>query len=286
MSRCDKCPRKAIIYQRYSGMHLCREHFEEDVHRKIREALRRTGLFGHGARIAMGLDGGRRSATLAFVLKNIFIRRKDIDIFAIIIDEGREGQSTNRARQVADLLDIPYAVRSLPLLPLRSLRPALHGPSLPGEGWEGGAGIADQKREMLFCAAREKGAGVLATGEDLDDEALQIFINYLRGDVDAVMSETSGAGAEGRDPIAWIKPLRRIPEKEVRLYAIGHGLGYDDGGGDPSAGEMKWEAKRLLCGFDCRHPGTNYSLLRSVEKGPGGKTAAFARAKPLSEDAK
>jgi tRNA(Ile)-lysidine synthase TilS/MesJ len=248
-------------------MHLCREHFEEDVHRKIREALRRTGLFGHGARIAMGLDGGRRSATLAFVLKNIFIRRKDIDIFAIIIDEGREGQSTARARQVADLLDIPYTVKSLPLLPLP---PALHGSSLPGEGWGGQAGRAG-KKEMLFCAAQEKRAGVLATGEDLDDEALQIFINYLRGDVDAVMSETYCAGAEGGDPIAWIKPLRRIPEKEVRLYAIGHGLGYDDAGGDPSAGEMEWEAKRLLCGFDCRHPGTNYSLLRSLEKVPGAK---------------
>jgi len=249
-------------------MHLCREHFEEDVHRKIREALRRTGLFGHGARIAVGLDGGRKSATLAFVLKDIFIRRKDIDIFAIIIDEGGEGQSMARACQAADLLDIPYTVKSLPHLPLP---PALHGSSLPGKGWWGGAGIADQKSEMLFCAAREKGAGVLATGEDLDDEALQIFLNYLRGDVDAVMSETSNAGAEGGDPIAWIKPLRRIPEKEVRLYAIGHGLGYDDAGGDPSAGEMEWEAKRLLCGFDCRHPGTNYSLLRSLEKVPGAK---------------
>ena len=283
MSRCDKCLHKAIIYQRYSGMHLCREHFEEDVHRKIREALRRTGLFGHGARIAVGLDGGRKSATLAFVLKDIFIRRKDIDIFAIIIDEGGEGQSTARACQAADLLDFPYTVKSLPHLPLP---PALHGSSLPGKGWWGGAGIADQKSEMLFCAAREKGAGVLATGEDLDDEALQIFLNYLRGDVDAVMSETYCAGAEGGDPIAWIKPLRRIPEKEVRLYAIGHSLGYDDGGDDSSAGEMKWEAKRLLCGFDCRHPGTNYSLLRSVEKGPWGKKAALARAKPLSEDAK
>ena len=141
-------------------MHLCREHFEEDVHRKIREALRRTGLFGHGARIAVGLDGGRRSATLAFVLKDLFIRRKDIDLFAIIIDEGREGQSTARARQVADLLDIPYTVKSLPLLPLP---PALHGSSLPGEGWGGQAGRAAGKKEMLFCAAREKGAGVLAT---------------------------------------------------------------------------------------------------------------------------
>ncbi len=60
MTKCDKCQRCAIIYQRYSGMHLCREHFEEDVHRKIREALRKTGLFGRDARIAVGLDGGQK----------------------------------------------------------------------------------------------------------------------------------------------------------------------------------------------------------------------------------
>jgi tRNA(Ile)-lysidine synthase TilS/MesJ len=252
-------------------MHLCREHFEADVHRKIREALRLTGLFGQGARIAVGLDGGRKSAALAFVLKNIFIRRRDIDIFAVIIDEGRGGRSTAQARQVAEQLDIPYTVKSLPLLPLP---PALHGSYLPGEGHPGQAGIADQKREMLFRVAREKGAGILATGEDLDDEALQIFIYYLRGNVDVVMSGTTGVGAEGGGPIIWIKPLRRIPEKEVRLYAIGRCLGNDDIGDESIAGEMECEAKRLLRGFDCRHPGTNYSLLRSLEKGPEAKKQA------------
>ena len=243
MTECDKCHSLAIIYQRYSGMHLCREHFEEDVHRKIRGGLRKTGFFGHGARIAVGLDGGQKSAALAFVLKNLFICRRDIDLLAVIIDEGKKTSPTaDQARHVAEQLNLPYIVKSLPLLP------NLKSPCPVHTTW---------KRELFFCAAEENGAGILATGETLDDEALEIFIGCLRGDVDVVVSEHK---------IPWIKPLRRIPEKEVRLYAIGHDLGFADVGEMPNA--LYREAKRLLRGFDSRHPGTNYSLLRGLEKSP------------------
>ncbi|MCX6672313.1 MAG: tRNA lysidine(34) synthetase TilS [Methanothrix sp.] len=248
MTKCDKCHNLAIIYQKYSGMHLCREHFEEDVHRKIREALRKTGLFGRDARIAVGLDGSRKSATTAFVLKNLFIRRKDIDLLAVIIDEEKKTSPTaDQARRVAEQLSLSYIVMSLPLLPDHEPPHVIH---------------STRKRELLFCTAVENGAGILATGETLDDEALEIFIGYLRGDVDAVVSEHK---------IAWIKPLRRIPEKEVRLYAIGQDLGFDDAGEKPNTDALRPEAKRLLCGFDCRHPGTNYSLLRGLEKRSGAR---------------
>ena len=243
-------------------MHLCREHFEEDVHRKIREALRKTGLFGRDARIVVGLDGGRKSATLAFVLTNLFARRRDIDLLAVIIDEGKNTSPTaDQALLVAEQLGIPYIVKSLLRLPNYESSYQIHS-----------AG----KKELLFCTADENRAGILATGETLEDEALDIFISYLRGDVDAAMSE--------KQRVAWIKPLRRIPEKEVRLYAIGHGLGFADSGEKTNAGEklyadgLRWEAKRLLCSFDCRHPGTNYSLLRGQEKGPGARKAGKGKA--------
>ena len=265
MTKCDKCHRVAIIYQRYSGMHLCREHFEEDVHRKIREALRKTGLFGHGSRMAEGLDGGRNSATLAFVLKNLFARRKDIELLAVIIDEGGKTSPTaNQARHVAEQLGIPHIVKSLPLLPDSEQSYILY---------------STRRRELLFRAAEENGAGILATGEALDDEALEIFISYLRGNLDAVMPPASPKGSEsGEHKIAWIKPLRRIPEKEVRLYAIGHDLGFVDAGEKPYADALRFVAKRQLFGFDSRHPGTNYSLLRGLEKGQGQEGAGKGKA--------
>jgi tRNA(Ile)-lysidine synthase TilS/MesJ len=261
MTKCDKCQRSAIIYQRYSGKHLCREHFEEDVHRKIRETLRKTGLFGRDARIAVCLDGGRKSATLAFILKNLFIHRRDTDLLAVIIDEGKEtSPTTDQAVHVAEQLGIAYIVKSLPLLPddpphvIQSAR----------------------KTELLFCIAVENGANILATGESLDDEALDIFIGYLQGDVDAVVRECTKS--EGQR-VARIEPLRRIPEKEVRLYAIGHDLGFEDAGMLPNTGAFRWVAKGLLGGFDRRHPGTNYSLLRGLEKVGHNNLPARAKGK-------
>ena len=261
MTKCDKCPRCGVIYQRYSGMHLCREHFEEDVHRKIRETLRRTHLFGPGSRIALGLDGGRKSATLAFVLRNLFVRRRDIDLLAVIIDEGKKASPTSdQACLVAEKLGVPYIVKSLPHLADR--KPPCMVQSA-------------RKRDQLICTAEENGAGILATGETLDDEALDIFISYLRGDVNAIVPEGS-VSEEQR--VAWIKPMRRIPEKEVRLYAIGQDLGFADAGELSNTDALRVAAKRLLCDFDCRHPGTNYSLLRGLEKGPAQERAGKGKA--------
>ena len=242
MTKCDKCPRRAIIYQRYSGMHLCRKHFEEDVHRKIREALRRTRLFGPGSRIAVGLDGGRKGATLAFVLKNLLIHRRDIDLLAVIIDEEKKTiPTTCQARHVAEQLRIPYIVKSLPLLPDHEQSYISH---------------SARRANLLFCTAEKNRAGILATGESLDDEALEIFISYLRGNVDAVMPLASSNGSEGSPTdsavsegevqrVAWIKPLRRIPGKEVRLYAIGRDLGFADADEKPYADALRSVAKGL-----------------------------------------
>jgi uncharacterized protein (TIGR00269 family) len=275
MTRCDKCNCSAIIYQRYSGKHLCREHFEEDVHRKIREELRKTGLFGREARIAVGLDGGRRSAMLAFVLKNLFAHRKNIDILAVIIDEEKKTCPTAQlAAHAAEQLDIAYSVKSLPLLQDQKTSHTVRSARMRG---------------LLIGAAKENQAGILATGETLDDEARDIFMSLLQGDADAVISESSGreelmGPKKEEQTVAWIKPLRRIPEKEVRLYALGRHLGFDYAGEMPDNDALRREAKRLLCDFDSRHPGTNYSLLRGLEKVRLMK--GLTRAKPLSKDGK
>ncbi|MFZ2472575.1 MAG: tRNA lysidine(34) synthetase TilS [Methanothrix sp.] len=264
MTKCDKCHSSAIIYQRYSGKHLCREHFEEDVHRKIRESLRGTHLFGPGSRIALGLDGGRKSATLAFVLKNLFVRRRDIDLLAVIIDEEKKASPTaDQACRVAEQLDVSYIVKRLPHLADQKQPRMVQ---------------SARKRDLLICTAEENEAGILATGETLDDEALDIFISYLQGDVDAIVPEGS-ASEEGKEQkVAWIKPLRRIPGKEVRLYAIGQNLGFADAVYVSNTDALRAAAKRLLCDFDCRHPGTNYSLLRGLEKCPAQEGAGKGKA--------
>lgn len=271
MASCDKCQRRAVIYQRYSGMHLCREHFERDVERKVREALRQTGLFGGRVRLAIGLDGGRRSAVVAYILQSLFSRRRDVEFLAIIIDRADDdGRSAGEAQIVAERLKMPFVVRN--------------PPALAGE--IGTFGQRQPKRELIFSVARELGAGVVATGEDLDDLALEVFIRYLTGDVAQDLSRSGGAVQCMKD-ISWIKPLARIPKREVRLYAIGRDLEHAESrldGGDM----LRCRARRLLSDFDGRHPGTCYSLLRGWQRGMASFRAGdgLLGAKPLSKDMK
>jgi Predicted ATPase of the PP-loop superfamily implicated in cell cycle control len=88
--RCDRCGRDAVLFQRYSGMHLCSKHFKEDAERKIRRKIRKSRI-GKGEKIALALSGGKDSSVAAYVLKNVFRDWKDIDLIAITIDEGIEG---------------------------------------------------------------------------------------------------------------------------------------------------------------------------------------------------
>jgi tRNA(Ile)-lysidine synthase TilS/MesJ len=255
MNQCTKCHEKAIIYQKYSGMHLCRSHFDEDVHRKVRESLRQTKLFGRSARIAFGLRGGKDSLTLLYILKNLFGRRRDIDFCAIIIEEEGGGSSLKeKAKKLAKRQDIPYIVKTVrPSDKEISTDASMSHDISPA-----------QKMEILKNAAQEIGADILATGHNLDDEALSVFMNYLQGDIEHLLQFFVSPGVPSQIP--WIKPLQRIPDKEIRLYAIMHCLYSPECDASPFSKTTETVMKRYLNDFDSRHPGTKYSLLAGRER--------------------
>ena len=46
--KCDKCGKEAVIYQRYSGMHLCAAHEIADVERKVKKRMRQERWSSRG----------------------------------------------------------------------------------------------------------------------------------------------------------------------------------------------------------------------------------------------
>lgn len=278
MTRCCKCPMPAIIYQKYSGMHLCQAHFNDDVQRKVRETLRQTGLFGHGLRLALLMDGGKGSAVMASIIKNLFAGRRDIDLVALILDD--QGPGAKAARTAAGQLEIRMWAESLP---------ASAGLAKGRETISSAVDAARtaQKEGMIASLAQRMGADAIAIGRDLDDEATRIFMCYLEGNIGGLQDGLAEVGRfwERQGTIPTIQPLRRIPGKEVRLYALQHGLCFSEMEVEDG---MHKEAYGQLSRFDSRHPGTKYSLLRSLEKLDLDKTdrSGRSRAKPLSDDEK
>jgi len=285
MPKCHKCGKKAIIYQKYSGMLLCQTHFDLDFNRKIRESLRRTNLFAHEAHIAIALSGGSDSATLLFALKSIFSQRRDIEFSAIFLDEGPEvywKERLARAKAFAMLQDVPLITRNIADV------------EMPAHGCEIDDLFFDKcsiKEGILQRMALDLGADALAMGQTLDDEALLVFLNLLKGTIEGLSGLQPSAAKKETIPI--IKPLRRIPAKETRLYAIRHELASSlasQSCSTPAAVFMKNDVKRMLNGFDRRHPGTKYSLLSSLDRimelQDRFRINPTSGAKPLCEDGK
>ena len=102
---CSKCRRQAVLYQRYSGLHLCKAHFIADFEAKAKRAIRTHRWIVPNDRIAVALSGGKDSSALLYFMKKLVGERRDITLSAITIDEGIDGYRDNRdAARIAELI--------------------------------------------------------------------------------------------------------------------------------------------------------------------------------------
>lgn len=261
--KCKKCNHDAIIFQKYSGMHLCKRHFIEDVERKIKLTVRRDYSIKKNDVIAVALSGGKDSSVALYIMHKILGDRPDIQIVAISVDEGINGyrpQSLELAKQLTETLGVRHIIKSFK---------DEHGATMDElavmdreKGTCSYCGVL--RKSILNRVAIEIGATKLVTGHNLDDEAQTILLNHFRGDMERMVRLAPPVAVEGL--VMRAKPLRNIPEKEVALYALVNSLPVDFSE-CPYAGEaLRGEIRELLNGFETNHPGTKYSLLRGFDK--------------------
>ena len=55
--KCSKCGRDAILFQNYSGMHLCKTHFIADFEARAKKSIRRDGWISQGDVRAVAMSG-------------------------------------------------------------------------------------------------------------------------------------------------------------------------------------------------------------------------------------
>ncbi|HIH45421.1 MAG TPA: TIGR00269 family protein [Candidatus Methanoperedenaceae archaeon] len=260
--KCDRCGSAAIIYQKYSGAHLCSRHFREDVERKIKRDIRKRGMVRRGDRVAIALSGGKDSTVLTHVLHKIFSAREDIELMAVTIDEGISGYRERTLSLAAGLtksLGIPHVVRTFRDEFGRSLDEMI------AEKRGGACTVCGVlRKKLLNKTARELGAQRLATGHNLDDEAQTVLMNYLRGDINW-MARLAPEGEE-EDMVPRIKPLRSVPEKEVALYALTNELPMSLDECQYAHAALRNEAREFVNSYEVRHPGTKYSIVNGFDR--------------------
>ena len=111
---CSKCSERAIVSQRYSGLHLCQGHFIQDFERRVAETVQRNDMVKDGERIAVAVSGGKDSTALLFCLHRILAKR-NVQLVAVTVDEGiasYRDDTIKAARDIAELLGIEQHIVS------------------------------------------------------------------------------------------------------------------------------------------------------------------------------
>ena len=252
--QCDKCRHSAVIFQRYSGLHLCREHFITDFESKAKRDIRAQGGLPRNSPVAIASSGGYKSCTLLYFLAKLVGKRRGITLFAVIIDEGIPGRDTSAVRNLATSLGV------------RCISPSTAGGKRIVAG-SGTRGLADAdclespRESILVQTAIPEGATRIACGTSLDDEALFVLTVMLKGEACRLLNRCN---PDGR--ILQLRPFVHIPAREIALYAT-ITLGKNVQKGAPSLRDPFSEhVKKIFDEHRVRHPSAPHSLVSLGER--------------------
>ncbi len=264
MIRCDRCKKRSVVFVRYSGAHLCEEHFSGFVEKRVKQEFRRQADLRGRKRIAVAVSGGKDSTVVLHLLDQIIGARKDLALCAITVDEGISG----------------YRASSIPIISQNCSELGIEHRIVTFRELFGLTmdEVASKSRELSTCsycgvlrraamnrAAREWNATYLATGLNLDDTAQSILMNFARGDVERL----ARLGPHRRvQPglVPRIQPLRTIPESETTLYAMIKHFKWHDLECPYAPEALRNDYRSAVNQLEDKYPGTKYSILKSYDE--------------------
>ena len=262
--KCYSCGEKAVIYRKYEGRGWCKEHFSHQLESKVKLTIRKNKLIERNDNICVALSGGKDSCLALYLMNKFFGDRKDIDIFALTVDEGIKGyrdESIELARKLCKKIGVKHHIFSFQEEFGRNMDQILKSGDAKACTY---CGVF--RRLILNKKSRELGATKVVTGHNLDDEIQSVFINNLKGDVNRLIRlgpkppKTNSPGFVTR-----IKPLRNIPEKETALYDMLNGIEYHDSVCPNSHDSVRSDVKNFLNNMEDKYPGTKHNIIRHFD---------------------
>jgi len=261
--RCRRCDDAAVFTRRYSGESLCSRCFTDSVMRKTARTISRYKMIGNGDLVAVAVSGGKDSLALLHILDQMS-RSHNFRIHAVTVDEGIAGYRDEALGIVSDYcrgLGVQYSVFSYKDVFDFTLDEAL---GQRGDDRTSSCAICGTlRRRVMDHAAREVGAGVIATAHNLDDGLQTYLINMLSGDVGRIGWTVPGPDGSG---LRKIKPFMEIYEEEIVFYAFTNQIPFQTEP-CPHMGEgVRTEIREFLNSLERQHAGIKNGLYRSLVK--------------------
>lgn len=260
---CTKCSKPAVTFIRYSGNHLCEDHFFEFFDKRVKKEMRKQCEFKADTKIAVALSGGKDSIVTTWVLDGLISKRRDMELHAITVDEGIEGyrpESLRMARDFCEKRGIPHHVVTFKELVGWTMDEIAKND--PGTIPCTYCGVF--RRKALNSKAKEIGVNYLATGLNLDDTTQSVLMNFARGDVEKLARMGPHTRAQ-KGLIRRIQPLRAIPEKEVYIFSMLKGMDIHNAECPYAERAFRGKFRDILYDLESSSPGTKHGILSTYD---------------------
>ncbi len=257
--KCFDCDNDAVIYRKYEGRGLCKDHFIHQFEAKVKKTIREEKLIESGDRVCVALSGGKDSSVTLLILHKILKDWRDVELSALLIDEGIEGyrnESLIIAEKLCASLGVPLRVERFKEAVHRTMDDIMTEKKFPCTY----CGVF--RRDLLNSKSRELGATKLATGHNMDDELQSAFMNYFRLD----KNKASRLGAKpphNKLFVQRIKPLRFLPEKDVGLYAVLNDLEVHETECPYANNSLRFHVRNFLNEMEEKYPGIKFSAMHA-----------------------
>jgi uncharacterized protein (TIGR00269 family) len=259
---CSKCSGSAVVYLPYGNENLCRKHFVESFEKRVRRAVREFRMIEKGDRIGVAVSGGKDSMSMLHLLNDICESMR-IPLVALSVDEGIAGYRKGTlkvAKENCKKLGVEHRILSFK--------------KEVGITVDEIAKKKDRMRTCSYCgvfrrwilnkAAREMGLNKLAVGHNLDDAAQTVLMNFLRNEPFRLARFGPIGGAiEHEFFVDRIKPLIRIPEREVAVYSIIKGMNIRFGRCPYAQEAFRNNVRVFLNEMEEEFPGTKFRVFNS-----------------------
>ncbi len=260
---CSFCRNESIVLIRYNGTHLCESHFVKYFQRRVNLEFRNEIKVRGPTKIGVAISGGKDSSVALFETSRVFARRKDVELVAITIDEGIKAyrpKTLIAADKLTEKLGIEH--RSIKI-------EDRYGTSMDYISRNGSLAPCSYcgvfRRKQLNDFGVEEGLDYMVTGLNLDDTAQSVLMNFVRGDLERL--SRIGPHKVSKDGLVpRLQPLRRIPEKEVLLYAIIQGIEFSHEVCPYAERALRNEFRESIDAWEERTPGTKFAILNSFDK--------------------
>ncbi|MHB1440970.1 MAG: TIGR00269 family protein [Cuniculiplasma sp.] len=264
--KCARCDQIAVFESKPSHMALCRGHFMESVEKRFRTEIRKQVHFRNGnTTIGVAISGGKDSSVLLHLLWKTLNKKRNVILKAFTIDEGIEGYRNAgliSAQNLCKELRISHDTISFRDGFNTEMDKVVRNGNLEGSPC---AYCGPMRRDLMNRMSEEFQADYVALGINLDDYSQSIMMNVLRGDYDKMLRMAPHRNlVDGLVPR--IIPLRKIYEKEVKLYAILAGIEHDMGWCPYSMEAQRNKVRDLLNRIEEESPGTKLAIEGFLEK--------------------